>query len=50
MEKPLCGHGVGSFVDVYGQSQEAYFAKGDYSKDEEHVQVVRSMLSMNICG
>nr|WP_027326000.1 O-antigen ligase family protein [Bacteroides pyogenes] len=37
MEKPLCGHGVGSFVDVYGQSQEAYFAKGDYSKDEEHV-------------
>ena len=36
-EKPLCGHGVGSFVDAYGQSQEAYFAKGDYSEDEERV-------------
>ncbi len=36
-EKPLCGYGGGSFVDAYGQSQEAYFAKGDYNEDEERV-------------
>lgn len=36
-EKPVCGHGVGSFVDTYGQSQEAYFSKGGYGEDEERV-------------
>lgn len=36
-EKPLYGHGGGCFVDAYGQSQEAYFAKGDYNEDEERV-------------
>lgn len=37
LEKPVSGHGIGNFVYAYGQSQEAYFAKGGYDEDEERV-------------
>jgi hypothetical protein len=37
MEKPFRGHGAGSFTRVYGQTQERYFALGNYSKTEERV-------------
>lgn len=35
-EKPL-GYGEGQFAYAYGNAQEAYFAKGDYSLQEELV-------------
>lgn len=36
-EKPISGYGIGNFVSAYGQTQETYFAKGDYDADEERV-------------
>lgn len=36
-EKPLAGHGIGSFAAAYGDAQEAYFAAGDYEPWEEYV-------------
>lgn len=36
-EKPLAGHGIGSFAAAYGNAQEAYFAAGDYEPWEEYV-------------
>lgn len=36
-EKPLTGHGTGHFAQAYGESQEAYFAGGNYSEREELV-------------
>lgn len=36
-EKPLAGHGFGSFPSAYGDAQEAYFAAGHYSEQEELV-------------
>ncbi|ADV43358.1 O-antigen ligase family protein [Bacteroides helcogenes] len=36
-ERPVAGHGVGSFATAYGNAQEAYFAAGDYEAWEEHV-------------
>lgn len=36
-EKPLAGHGIGNFAQAYGEAQEAYFAGGDYSEQEELV-------------
>ncbi|NDW11624.1 hypothetical protein D0T50_01820 [Bacteroides sp. 214] len=35
-EKPF-GYGTNSFAAVYGATQEVYFAKGNYSEQEEHV-------------
>lgn len=37
LEKPLVGHGTGSFASAYGMSQENYFARGEYSAKEELV-------------
>lgn len=36
-EKPVTGYGSGSFAFAYGEAQERYFAKGDYSETEELV-------------
>lgn len=36
-EKPMIGYGHGNFAQAYGAAQEAYFAKGDYSAQEELV-------------
>lgn len=36
-EKPLTGHGAGSFAAAYGDAQEAYFAAGDFEPWEERV-------------
>jgi O-antigen ligase len=37
MERPIAGHGAGSFVPAYGNAQERYFANGDYDATEERV-------------
>lgn len=37
MEKPVSAYGTGNFIYAYGQAQEAYFAKGNYTKNEERV-------------
>lgn len=37
VEKPLTGYGAGSFPAVYGDSQERYFAEGNYTEREELV-------------
>lgn len=36
-ERPILGYGPGSFPSVYGKSQAAYFASGNYTELEEHV-------------
>ncbi|WP_308765128.1 O-antigen ligase family protein [uncultured Bacteroides sp.] len=36
-DKPLLGHGRGSFSATYGAFQEAYFSRGDFSPQEELV-------------
>lgn len=36
-EKPFTGYGQGNFALAYGTSQEAYFAEGSYSPQEELV-------------
>ena len=36
-QRPLDGYGGGHFAAAYGWAQEAYFAKGAYSVDEERV-------------
>lgn len=36
-ERPVTGYGHGNFAAAYGAAQEAYFAKGDYSEQEELV-------------
>lgn len=36
-EKPIMGYGLGSFAQAYGDTQENYFAGGDYSETEEQV-------------
>lgn len=36
-EKPLTGHGVGNFAQAYGEAQESYFVRGNYSGWEELV-------------
>lgn len=36
-EKPLTGHGIGSFAGAYGEAQEKYFAGGTYAGWEEQV-------------
>lgn len=36
-ENPIYGHGAGRFAGAYGNTQEDYFAKGDYASWEEHV-------------
>lgn len=36
-ERPFTGHGAGSFAEAYGQSQENYFAQGDFADWEELV-------------
>ncbi|MDE6215116.1 O-antigen ligase family protein [Bacteroides sp.] len=36
-EKPLTGHGAGSFAAAYGDAQEAYFAAGGFEPWEERV-------------
>ena len=36
-DKPLLGHGRGSFPATYGFFQEAYFSGGDFSSQEELV-------------
>ncbi|WP_294477363.1 O-antigen ligase family protein [uncultured Bacteroides sp.] len=36
-EKPLAGHGTGSFASAYGAAQENYFADGEYTETEELV-------------
>lgn len=35
--RPILGYGPGSFPSVYGESQAAYFASGNYTELEEHV-------------
>lgn len=36
-ERPMTGYGHGNFASAYGTAQEAYFAAGDYSSQEELV-------------
>lgn len=36
-ERPVMGYGHGNFAAAYGKAQEAYFAGGDYSEQEELV-------------
>jgi O-antigen ligase len=36
-DRPFTGHGTGGFPVAYGQTQEAYFARGEYTAWEEHV-------------
>lgn len=36
-EKPFVGHGIGTFVQAYGNAQEHYFSAGDYSEIEERI-------------
>lgn len=36
-ERPMTGYGHGNFASTYGTAQEAYFAAGDYSEQEELV-------------
>lgn len=36
-ERPLAGHGIDHFARAYGETQEAYFAGGDYTEQEELV-------------
>lgn len=36
-ERPVTGYGHGNFAAAYGAAQEVYFAKGDYSEQEELV-------------
>ena len=36
-ERPIIGYGHGNFALAYGAAQEAYFAEGDYSQQEELV-------------
>lgn len=36
-ERPITGYGHGNFATAYGAAQEAYFAGGDYSEQEELV-------------
>ncbi|MEG2856661.1 O-antigen ligase family protein [Bacteroides sp.] len=36
-QQPITGYGQGRFAEAYGTAQEAYFAKGGYSEQEELV-------------
>ena len=36
-EKPLTGYGWDYMAGAYGEAQEKYFSKGEYTKQEEHV-------------
>ena len=36
-EKPLTGYGWDYVAGAYGEAQEKYFSKGDYTEQEEHV-------------
>ena len=36
-EKPLSGYGWDYVAGAYGEAQEKYFSKGDYTEQEEHV-------------
>ena len=36
-EKPLTGYGWEHVAGAYGEAQEKYFSKGDYTEQEEHV-------------
>ena len=36
-EKPLTGYGWDYVAGAYGEAQEQYFSKGDYTEQEEHV-------------
>ena len=36
-EKPLTGYGWDYVTGAYGEAQERYFSKGDYTEQEEHV-------------
>ena len=36
-EKPLTGYGWDHVAGAYGEAQEKYFSKGDYTEQEEHV-------------
>ena len=36
-EKPLTGYGWDYVAGAYGEAQERYFSKGEYTKQEEHV-------------
>ena len=36
-EKPLAGYGWDHVAGAYGEAQERYFSKGDYTEQEEHV-------------
>ncbi len=36
-ERPLTGYGTGHFTEAYGQAQEAYFAQGTFTPQEELV-------------
>lgn len=36
-ERPMTGYGHGNFSSAYGTAQEAYFAAGDYTEQEELV-------------
>ena len=36
-EKPLGGYGWDYVAGAYGDAQEKYFSKGDYTAQEEHV-------------
>ena len=47
-EKPLTGYGWDYVAGAYGEAQEKYFSKGDYTEQEEHVEGLSDVALANV--